>query len=63
MLLMSTLLLTSCGIFKHDTNFYVLDGQDMVVLEQDQEFKAPFNGIYLSDKYVDMVMEAKVKNT
>ena len=59
--LVSTLVLASligCG---KTITLYVIQDHDIMALEAEEEFKAPVDGYFLSDFWMDKVGEAKVE--
>ena len=58
----SLLLSTGCGIFKKDVIFHPITGSDIVLLKHGETLTAPKQGAFLSDFYIEEVMQAKVKN-
>lgn len=45
-----------------DVVLYPIEGSDIVLLSEGQEFKAPKQGAFLSDFYIEKVAETKVKH-
>jgi hypothetical protein len=61
-LLVLPLLFQSCALFKKDTVLYPISGSDFVLLKEGETLTAPKQGAFLSDLYIEQVMEAKKKN-
>lgn len=58
-LLLLSLSLTGCA--SKSLTLYPIQQKDIAPLAKDQDFKAPEQGWFLSDFYMEEVMKAKVK--
>jgi len=59
MLLLSISLLAGCA---SKIVFFPITGQDIVFLKQGENLTAPKQGAFLSDMYLDKVLEAQIKH-
>ena len=61
MLLVLPLLSISCGLLSKNVVLHPIQQSDIILLKAGDNFTAPQKGAFLSDMYIQEVMEAKVK--
>jgi len=60
-LLGSLLAFQGCGLLNKQVVLFPIEQSDIVLLKGGEQFTAPKQGAFLSDLYIQEVMEAKIK--